>query len=454
MSAAIDNEDLEELSMSMPAPRRTATASSAPPPAPAPPPTASRSRDTKANQRLGQYTVVKTLGEGSFGKVKLATHQVSGQQVALKIINRKRLVTRDMAGRIEREIQYLQLLRHPHIIKLYTVITTPVEIIMVLEYAGGELFDYIVSHGRLQEHRARTFFQQIVCAVEYCHRHKIVHRDLKPENLLLDDHFHVKIADFGLSNIMTDGNFLKTSCGSPNYAAPEVISGKLYAGPEVDVWSCGVILYVLLVGRLPFDDEYIPTLFKKIAAGNYTIPSYLSPGAVSLIKKMLMVNPVHRITIPELRQDPWFTHDLPAYLEPPTQEFFESGADPNKAIDPKDLAPAAPAPVVQKLHETVVSKLGKTMGYAKHDVQEALARDEPSAIKDAYLIVRENQIMKTNRTFNFIAFKLPSMRSSSSSSSSSSSPTPLLISLTGTPSSLDGRQQPPRLLCTVASKPL
>ncbi|KAL5117056.1 Protein kinase [Pleosporales sp. CAS-2024a] len=402
MSAAIDNEDLEELSISMPHPRRGGPSTARAPDGPAPPAAPasatheSRARDTKASQRLGQYTVVKTLGEGSFGKVKLATHQVSGQKVALKIINRKRLVTRDMAGRIEREIQYLQLLRHPHIIKLYTVITTPTEIIMVLEYAGGELFDYIVNHGRLQEDKARKFFQQIVCAVEYCHRHKIVHRDLKPENLLLDDQFNVKIADFGLSNIMTDGNFLKTSCGSPNYAAPEVISGKLYAGPEVDVWSCGVILYVLLVGRLPFDDEYIPTLFKKIAAGNYSIPSYLSPGAISLIRKMLMVNPVHRVTIGEIRMDPWFTKDIAPYLEPPAQEFFDSGVDPNKAIDPNAIAPSAPAPVVQKLHETVVTKLGKTMGYAEHDVQEALARDEPSAIKDAYLIVRENQMMKTN----------------------------------------------------------
>ncbi|KAF2832433.1 Pkinase-domain-containing protein [Ophiobolus disseminans] len=402
MSAAIDNEDLEELSISMPHSRRGGPSTTkavdfqTPPAAPTTVLQESKSRDSKASQRLGQYTIVKTLGEGSFGKVKLATHQVSGQKVALKIINRKRLVTRDMAGRIEREIQYLQLLRHPHIIKLYTVITTPTEIIMVLEYAGGELFDYIVNNGRLPEDRARKFFQQIVCAVEYCHRHKIVHRDLKPENLLLDDQFNVKIADFGLSNIMTDGNFLKTSCGSPNYAAPEVISGKLYAGPEVDVWSCGVILYVLLVGRLPFDDEYIPTLFKKIAAGNYSIPTYLSPGAVSLIKKMLMVNPVHRITIGEIRMDPWFTEDIAPYLEPPVQEFYDSGVDPHKAIDPNAIAPSAPAPVVQKLHETVVTKLGKTMGYAEHDVQEALARDEPSAIKDAYLIVRENQMMKSN----------------------------------------------------------
>ncbi|KAF2502714.1 Pkinase-domain-containing protein [Lophium mytilinum] len=348
------------------------------------------------SDRIGQYNIVKTLGEGSFGKVKLAIHRVTGQKVALKIITRRKLVTRDMAGRIEREIQYLQLLRHPHIIKLYTVITTPQEIVMVLEYAGGELFDHIVQNGRFPEWKARKFFQQIICAVEYCHRHKIVHRDLKPENLLLDEDLNVKIADFGLSNIMTDGNFLKTSCGSPNYAAPEVISGKLYAGPEVDVWSCGVILYVLLAGRLPFDDDYIPTLFKKIASGNYSIPQFIPPGANQLIKKMLQVNPVHRITIAEIRQDPWFNVDLASYLQLPADEFFDTGVDPNKAIDPRMLAPSKPAAVVQKLHETVVGKLGKTMGYAKHDVQEALAKDEPSAIKDAYLIVRENQIMKEN----------------------------------------------------------
>jgi carbon catabolite-derepressing protein kinase len=281
----------------------------------------------------------------------------------------------------------------------YTVITTPKEIVMVLEYAGGELFDYIVAHGRMTEDKARKFFQQIICAIEYCHRHKIVHRDLKPENLLLDSNLNVKIADFGLSNIMTDGNFLKTSCGSPNYAAPEVISGKLYAGPEVDVWSCGVILYVLLCGRLPFDDEYIPNLFKKIAQGRFQIPNYLSQGAVKLIQKMLVVSPVTRITIQEIRQDPWFLKDLAPYLQLPPEDFYDTGVDPNRAIDPRSLAPSKPAAVAEKLHDTVVGKLGKTMGYAKGDVQEALSKDQPSAIKDAYLIVRENQIMKENREF-------------------------------------------------------
>ena len=178
----------------------------------------------------------------------------------------------------------------------------------------GELFDYIVEKGRLMEDEARCFFQQILSGVEYCHRNMVVHRDLKPENLLLDDKRHVKIADFGLSNVMKDGHFLKTSCGSPNYAAPEVISGKLYAGPEVDVWSCGVILYALLCGSLPFDDESIPNLFRKIKNGIYSLPHHLSPGARDLIPRMLLVNPMKRITIAEIRQHQWFTTHLPRYL--------------------------------------------------------------------------------------------------------------------------------------------
>jgi carbon catabolite-derepressing protein kinase len=222
---------------------------------------------------------------------------------------------------------------------------------------------------------------------------------LKPENLLLDENLNVKIADFGLSNIMTDGNFLKTSCGSPNYAAPEVIGGKLYAGPEVDVWSCGVILYVLLVGRLPFDDEHIPSLFAKIAKGTYSIPQWMPTGAANLIKKMLVVNPVHRATIEDIRADPWFTTELPAYLQLPVEEFFNTGVDPNKAIKKNDIAPNASEKVQERLHNEVTEKISKTMGYGKSDVEEALQAAEPSAIKDAYMIVRENKMMQVNREF-------------------------------------------------------
>ena len=177
-----------------------------------------------------------------------------------------------MEEKVRREIKILRLFMHPHIIRLYEVLETPHDIFVVMEYVkSGELFDYIVEKGRLGENETRHFFQQIVSGVEYCHRNMVVHRDLKPENLLLDSKNNVKIADFGLSNVMRDGHFLKTSCGSPNYAVIHRGSyfRKLYSGPEVDVWSCGVIMYALLCGSLPFDDESIPNLFKKIKGDIY-----------------------------------------------------------------------------------------------------------------------------------------------------------------------------------------
>lgn len=329
-------------------------------------------------QRIGKYQIVKTLGEGSFGKVKLAFHETTQQKVALKIINRRTLARLDMQGRVEREILYLRLLRHPHIIRLYDVIKLREEIIMVIEYAGKELFDYIVQRGRMPENEARRFFQQIIAAVEYCHRHKIVHRDLKPENLLLDENMNVKIADFGLSNIMTDGNFLKTSCGLPNYAAPEVISGKLYAGPEVDVWLCGVILYVMLCGRLPFDDEFIPALFRKILNGVYTLPSYLLPGLKALLQRMLVVNPLLRITVHEIMEDEWFKVDIPEYLL--------SSDEPDRL-----QAPVADADVIHAL--------SVTMGYDKQEVRDAIRQGRQKTadgkpvlneVLDAYDLIKNN----------------------------------------------------------------
>ncbi|GFP91758.1 snf1-related protein kinase catalytic subunit alpha kin10 [Phtheirospermum japonicum] len=267
---------------------------------------------------LRNYKLGKTLGIGSFGKVKIAEHALTGHKVAVKILNRKKIKNMDMEEKVRREIKILRLFMHPHIIRLYEVVETHSDIYVVMEYVkSGELFDYIVEKGRLYEDEARMFFQQIISGVEYCHRNMVVHRDLKPENLLLDSKHNVKIADFGLSNIMRDGHFLKTSCGSPNYAAPEVISGKLYAGPEVDVWSCGVILYALLCGTLPFDDENIPNLFKKIKGGIYTLPSHLSASARDLIPRMLIVDPMKRMTIPEIRTHSWFTSHLPRYLAVP-----------------------------------------------------------------------------------------------------------------------------------------
>ncbi|ORX74964.1 Pkinase-domain-containing protein, partial [Linderina pennispora] len=324
-------------------------------------------------QKIGNYTVLQTLGVGSFGKVKLAVHSQTGHKVALKIIGRSKLAHSDMIGRVNREIQYLKMLRHPHIIKLYEVITTPTDIIMVIEYAGGELFNYIVERGRMAEKDARRFFQQIVSAVEYCHRRNIVHRDLKPENVLLDPYNNVKVADFGLSNIMKDGEFLQTSCGSPNYAAPEVINGKLYAGPEVDAWSCGVILYVMLCGRLPFDDDHIPALFKKITSGIFTMPGFLSPGAKQVLSGLLQVDPLKRMSLSQVRQQPWFITDLPEYLKPLPE-----------STDIESLA---------RLDESILGELEKQLEMTRTSLVKQLRQRGTNPAKVAYQLTLDNRHM-------------------------------------------------------------
>ncbi|CAJ2669102.1 unnamed protein product [Trifolium pratense] len=268
---------------------------------------------------LQHYKLGKTLGIGTFATVKIAEHVLTRHKVAIKILNRCKIKNKDMEEIVKREIKILRLCMHPHIVRLYEVIETETDIYIVMEYMkSGELYYYISEKGRLKEDEARNFFQQIISGVEYCHRNMVVHRDLKLENLLLDSKCNVvKIADFGLSSIMRDGHFLKTSCGSPAYAAPEVMSGRLYAGPEVDVWSCGVILYALLCRTLPFIDVNISDLVEKMKGGRYTLPSHLSPGARDLIQRMLLADPMKRITIPEIRQHPWFKLRLPRYLAVP-----------------------------------------------------------------------------------------------------------------------------------------
>lgn len=324
--------------------------------------------------KIGHYILGETLGFGTFGKVKTAKHQISGYKVAVKILNRTKIKNLDVVGKIRREIQNLKLFRHPHIIKLYQVISTPTDIFMIMEYvSGGELFDYIVKNGRLVEDEARRFFQQIVSGVDYCHRHMVVHRDLKPENLLLDHNLNVKIADFGLSNMMMDGEFLRTSCGSPNYASPEIISGRLYAGPEIDIWSCGVILYALLCGTLPFDDEHVPTLFRKIRSGVFPIPDYLNDSVVSLLRHMLQVDPIKRATVQDIIQHEWFCKDLPAYLFPgdPSASAFGIGS----AID----------------YDTVGEVCDK-FGVQEQDVLDAIMAGDPhDQLNIAYHLIIDNK---------------------------------------------------------------
>eukprot|EP01062_Namystynia_karyoxenos_P069775 TRINITY_DN65232_c0_g1_i1.p1 TRINITY_DN65232_c0_g1~~TRINITY_DN65232_c0_g1_i1.p1 ORF type:complete len:713 (+),score=170.42 TRINITY_DN65232_c0_g1_i1:119-2140(+) len=333
-----------------------------------------QSRSAGGSQfKIGSYVIGETLGKGSFGKVKMASHETTGHKVAVKILNRQKIKTSQMDKKIRREIKILKLFRHPHIIRLYEVIETSTDILMVMEYvSGGELFDYIVQRGKLSESSSKRFFQQIVSGIEYCHYYQVVHRDLKPENLLLDGNQNVKIADFGLSNLMRDGDFLKTSCGSPNYAAPEVISGKLYAGPEVDVWSCGVILYALLCGHLPFDEDSIPALFKKIKEGRYAPPQGVSAGAKEMIQKILVVDPMVRITIPQIRDSEWFQDGLAPYLALRPSDMAkdtESGQ-----VDPQVLAAAA-----QKL------------GVPEQQIAQELASGKVSDIVVAYNILLDNK---------------------------------------------------------------
>uniref|UniRef100_A0A7S1IWQ6 Protein kinase domain-containing protein n=1 Tax=Eutreptiella gymnastica TaxID=73025 RepID=A0A7S1IWQ6_9EUGL len=239
-----------------------------------------------------------------------------------------------MDQKISREIKILKLLRHPHVIRLYEVVETDTDIILVMEYVkGGELFQYIINNWPLSHNVVRKFFQQLICAVEHIHYFRVVHRDLKPENVLVDQDGNVKLADFGLSNIMSDGDFLRTSCGSPNYAAPEVVAGRLYAGPEVDIWGLGVILYAMLCGRLPFDDENLAVLFKKIQQGRYTVPLQLPRPCVDLMSKLLVVDQLKRITIPQVRQHEWFLTDLPSYLQLSPQQQESDEEFDNAAIN-------------------------------------------------------------------------------------------------------------------------
>nr|XP_029118485.1 SNF1-related protein kinase catalytic subunit alpha KIN10 isoform X1 [Elaeis guineensis] len=327
-------------------------------------------RGSRPGKILPIYRFGRRLGVGSFAYVKQAEHLLTGQQVAIKILNRSQIKSMQMEERVRREIKILRLLNHPHIIRLYEVIETQTDIYFVMEYvSSGELFDYLVEKGKLEEDEARRFFQQIISGVGYYHRNMIAHRDLKPENLLLDSKRSVKIADFGLSNVMRDGHLLKTCCGSPNYAAPEVLSREHYVGPEVDVWSCGVILYALLCGRLPFDDENIPNLHEKIKAGMYTFPLGPCASAKDLISRMLVVDPMKRITIAEIRQHPWFTPHLPRYLTVPLPDTMQQA----KRID------------VDILQEVV------KMGFDKDHLVKSLHNRQQNEATVSYYLLLDNQ---------------------------------------------------------------
>ncbi|XP_077143750.1 serine/threonine-protein kinase MARK2 isoform X13 [Ranitomeya variabilis] len=312
---------------------------------------------------IGNYRLLKTIGKGNFAKVKLARHVLTGKEVAVKIIDKTQLNSSSLQ-KLFREVRIMKVLNHPNIVKLFEVIETEKTLYLVMEYAsGGEVFDYLVAHGRMKEKEARAKFRQIVSAVQYCHQKFIVHRDLKAENLLLDSDMNIKIADFGFSNEFTFGNKLDTFCGSPPYAAPELFQGKKYDGPEVDVWSLGVILYTLVSGSLPFDGQNLKELRERVLRGKYRIPFYMSTDCENLLKKFLILNPSKRGTLEQIMRDRWMNvghedDELKPYIEP-----VPDYKDPKR------------------------TELMVTMGYTREEIQDSLINQKYNEVMATYLLL-------------------------------------------------------------------
>ncbi|KAG8851968.1 hypothetical protein FRB96_008983 [Tulasnella sp. 330] len=303
---------------------------------------------------LGPWVLGDTIGKGSSGRVRLARHCQSGKLAAVKIIPKNIMFSSRMsisnAGAkhekllmsIQREIVIMKLIDHPNIMALYDVFEADNELFLLLEYIeGGELFDFLVSKGRLQPSEALRYFREIIQGVDYCHRFNICHRDLKPENLLLDKNKNIKIADFGMAALEISNGMLETSCGSPHYASPEIVAGKAYHGAASDIWSCGVVLFALLVGRLPFDDQNMRVLLQKVRVGKFDMPAFIPTDAKDLIRKMLVVDPEQRIQMAEIISHPFFTTaSVPrTSIGPiaPSLEEFARNAPSEKSIDKQAL---------------------------------------------------------------------------------------------------------------------
>lgn len=265
----------------------------------------------------------------------------------------------------------MKLLNHPHIVKLYEVIDTPDELYLIMEYVkGGEIFDYLVAHGKMKEDVAKKHFIQIVAAVDHCHKLKIIHRDLKAENILLDDKMNVKVADFGFSTQFRDDSKLNTWCGSPPYACPELYIGQEYVGPEVDIWSLGVILFVLVCGSLPFDGSSLPKLRAKILSGKFKVPYHMSRECESLIRKMIVVEPTQRISLSALKEDPW----------------LNEGRDTAKnASGELSISPL--------MHERIMSELDK-IGLDRNDVEKAMKENIYNHVQACYYLIADREVKK------------------------------------------------------------
>lgn len=335
--------------------------------------------------QVGFYEIIKTLGKGTFAVVKLARHKVTKTQVAIKIIDKTRLSSNDME-KINREVQIMKLLNHPHIIKLYQVMETKDMLYMVTEYApNGEMFDFLTSVGRLSEVEARRTFWQIVNAVEYCHQRHIIHRDLKAENLLLDANMNIKLADFGFGNFYKSGETLSTWCGSPPYAAPEVFEGKAYEGPKLDIWSLGVVLYVLVCGTLPFDGDNLLLLRQRVTQGRFRVPFFMSQECENLIRKMLTVNPDKRISLSQIKRHRWMQAD-PAAAAAAAATSATAAATAPHPFPPHD--PQGSTPELEGYSEHILGIM-ETLGIDRQRTIESLQSGSYNHFSAIYCLLLE-----------------------------------------------------------------
>uniref|UniRef100_A0A673C3E3 non-specific serine/threonine protein kinase n=1 Tax=Sphaeramia orbicularis TaxID=375764 RepID=A0A673C3E3_9TELE len=347
---------------------------------------------------IGNYRLLKTIGKGNFAKVKLARHILTGREVAIKIIDKTQLNPTSLQ-KLFREVRIMKTLNHPNIVQLFEVIETEKTLYLIMEYAsGGEVFDYLVAHGRMKEKEARAKFRQIVSAVHYCHQKNIVHRDLKAENLLLDADSNIKIADFGFSNEFTAGSKLDTFCGSPPYAAPELFQGKKYDGPEVDIWSLGVILYTLVSGSLPFDGQNLKELRERVLRGKYRVPFYMSTDCEGILRRFLVLNPAKRCSLEQIMKDKWI----------------------NVGYDGEELKPHTEP--VEDYNDTSRIDVMVGMGFARDEIRDSLSSQKYNEVTATYLLLgRKNEVKHLSRRSVLSAVARKHSTSSSSSGAPSSS---------------------------------
>ena len=344
------------------------------------------SNDSCENKKiLCDFIIKEKIGEGTFSTVNLAINRQTGEKVAIKIMEKSKLINKEDKVRLDREIEVLKKLRHPNIVHLYSVIEAEDKIYLIMQYIPGkELFDYIVMKKKLSEKEACIFFQQLISGIEYLHKIKYIHRDIKPENLLIkEDTKELTIVDFGLTNNYTNSkkNLLSSSCGSPSYAAPEMLNGEKYHGPPVDIWSCGIVLYAMLCGYLPFEDENNnnDVLYDKICKGKFIIPNHVSEKARDLLNKIIETDPKKRLNIYQIKNHPWFS-----LYNNNGKLMISDGLNLSKYIIPID--------------EEIVHSMSKEYNINEETIRVSILSNKHNDISTIYYLILNKKIKNKKKT--------------------------------------------------------